>query len=1069
MSFSTATGISLIDSRNKSGFLLLPSVTDIPGRILYIKDSARAFGSSSITLSTQLNQSFDNGRNTNTLKDTDGYILLASDGISKWTQIGGTTINEGYIGNAYISSLFANTMSTTYTTTTKSVSRSTFELNTQYRVGPSTISYRGRDLFTPLTMNMSLYDLPISTFANLNNSRVNILSTFTASGEFNIPIDFGAYPYTKNFYSTLTNNIGLPLNTRNLNMKLWGVGGNSGYIGTNAPPSGYLRGGAGAYMNVSGFYPSKIFGPYNDPISYALYVPDPDTTKNGAERQFVVSTVVKTLGQFDSLYIYSGRGAVHGPVFRLIYQGDNYDIFSPASGGGGLWRSNVLNGSVTRFNGGDAGSAALSNIQNVVWDPNISLATQSYGLGGGGAQIGACNLNGPGLAGVSLNNQKVYTYPWTDPTYTNGSVRIVSALDPTSQGDPDWIEAGGLVQQFGLGGAGNSIIGSGLAPNPLVVIEQPYDRLTSNLTFVGNGTFTSLITAPVTFRLTGPDGLFLSINGQTLINDWTIKNQMHGISTVMQINNGHDYNVNLAAFNATSINNKFQFEYYIEDLQTLGTEIVMSISSGVFFNNASTTFTSSVTARSIFTDTFQTNNFIGQNFQLVPSNVQATTPFYVASAATFADTLVVQGYLSVSRGVYTSSLNTSSLVFENTWPLSDRQEMKLYDSTLTLGNMEILTPVNIDRLVLGSTIQGLGSYGYLSTMLVGSLNFTSTVEGIGSSGYLSSLNMIGIWNFISTSGLTSTIGGLGSAGYVSSAVGLDFILQSTTRGLGTIRYISSTGLVSTVRGLGSSGYLSSGLGLAFILQSTTRGLGSLGYLSSAASFGDLGYISSTGLASTVDGLGTSGYISSFVTLSTISCGLTNISIDEASSIVFNAATREAGRFISSGRFGINTSSPLVTLDVDGSLFVRSTIYVSSAIVINKGVNVVANAALDISGIAVMGSLFVQSQGTFGTTVTAQSFATPSDKTLKKDIVTISSPMEIIGKTRGVEFKWLTGIHDYGYVAQEVEKYLPEAVLKQGSTLFVKYDVFVPFITESIKGLSSEIADIRGILSRNGLV
>jgi len=903
----------------------------------------------------------------------------------------------------------------------------------------------------------------------LNNSRVNILSTFTANGEFNIPIDFGAYPYTKKFYSTLTNNIGLPLNTRNLNMKMWGVGGNSGYIGTNAPPSGYLRGGAGAYMNVSGFYPSKIFGPYNDPISYALYVPDPDTTKNGAERQFVVSTVVKTLGQFDSLYIYSGRGAVHGPIFRLIYQGDNYDIFSPASGGGGIWTSNVLTGSIAKFNGGDAGSAALSNIQNVVWDPNVYLATQSYGVGGGGAQIGACNLNGPGLAGKSLNNQKIYTYPWTDPTYTNGSVRIVSALDPTSQGDPDWIAAGGLAEQFGLGGAGNSIIGSGLAPNPLVVIEQPYDRLTSNLTFVGNGNFTSLITAPVTFRLSGPDGLFLSINGQTLINDWTIKNQMHGISTIMQVNNGHDYNVNIAAFNATSINNKFQFEYYIEDLQTLGTEIVMSISSGVFFNNASTTFTSSVTARSIFTDTFQTNNFIGQNFQLVPSNVQATTPFYVASAATFANTLSVQGNLSVSRGVYTSSINTSSLVFENTWPLSDRQEMILHDSTLTLGKMEILTPLNIDRLVLSSTIQGLGSFGYLSTMLVSSSNFTSTVEGIGSSGYLSSLNMIGIWNFISTSGLTSTIDGLGSIGYVSSGVSLDFVLQSTTKGLGTIRYISSAGLVSTVRGLGSAGYLSSGLGLSFILQSTTRGLGSLGYLSSAASFGDLGYISSTGLASTVSGLGTSGYISSFVTLSTISCGLTNISIEEASSIVFNVATREAGRFISSGRFGINTSSPLVTLDVGGSLFVRSTIYVSSAIVINKGVNVVANAALDISGIAVMGSLFVQSQGTFGTTVTAQSFATPSDKTLKKDIVTISSPMGLIGKTRGVEFKWLTGAHDYGYVAQEVEKYLPEAVLRQGSTLFVKYDVFVPFITESIKGLSSEIADIRGILSRNGLV
>lgn len=1069
MSFSTATGISLIDSRNKSGFLLLPSVTDIPGRILYIKDSAKAFGSSSITLSTQLNQIFDNGRNTNILNDVDGYILLASDGVSKWTQIGGTTINEGYIGNARISSLFANTLSTTNMTTTKFVSRSTFELNTQYRVGPSTLLYRGRDLFTPLTMNMSLYDLPISTFANFQNSRVNILSTFALNGEFNIPIDFGAYPYTKNFYSTLTNNITLPLNTRNLNIKMWGVGGNSGYLGTDAPPSGYLRGGAGAYMNIKEFYPTKIFGQYNDTISYALYVPNADTSEPGAEQPFVVSTIEKTLGQFDSLYIYSGRGSIHGPVLRVMYQGSNYDVFSPASGGGGLWTSNVNDGTILKFNGGDANATAVSNITNVVWNPNISLATQKYGIGGGGAQIGACNLNGPGLAGRSLNNQKVYCYPWIDPTYTNGSVRIVSALDPTSQGDPDWIEAGGVSKQFGFGGAGNSIIGSGLAPNPLVVLEQPYDRLTSNLTFVGNGGFTSLITAPVTFRLTGPDGLFLSVNGQPIINDWTVKNQMHGISTIIQVNNGHDYNLNIMAFNATSSNNTLKFEYYIEDLQTLGSEIVMSISSGIFLNSASTTFTSSVTARSIFTDTFQTNNFIGQSFQLVPSNVQATTPFYVASAATFADTLVVQGKMSVSRGVYTSSVNTSSIVFENTRALSDRQEMKLYESTLTLGKMEILTPLNINRLVLTSTIQGLGSFGYLSTIILSSSDFTSTVEGLGTFGYLSSLNTVGVWSFISTSGLTSTVEGLGSIGYVSSPVGLDFILQSTTKGLGTIRYISSAGLVSTVRGLGSSGYLSSALGLSFILQSTTRGLGTIGYLSSAASFGDFGYISSTGLASTVNGLGTAGYISSFVTLSTISSGLTNISIDEASSIVFNTVSREAGRFISSGRFGINTSSPLVTLDVNGSLFVRSTIYVSSAIVINKGVNAVANAALDISGIAVIGSLFVQSQGTFGTTVTAQSFATPSDKTLKKDIMTISSPMDLIGKTRGVEFKWLTGGHDYGYVAQEVEKYLPEAVLRQESTLYVKYDVFVPFITESIKGLCSEIADIKAILSRNGLV
>jgi hypothetical protein len=61
------------------------------------------------------------------------------------------------------------------------------------------------------------------------------------------------------------------------------------------------------------------------------------------------------------------------------------------------------------------------------------------------------------------------------------------------------------------------------------------------------------------------------------------------------------------------------------------------------------------------------------------------------------------------------------------------------------------------------------------------------------------------------------------------------------------------------------------------------------------------------------------------------------------------------------------------------------------------VNVNANAVLDVSGTVTMGSLFVQGQGTFGTTVTAQSFATPSDRTLKSNIQTISGAMNFIQK------------------------------------------------------------------------
>jgi hypothetical protein len=1062
MSFSTATGISLIDSRNKSATLLLPSVTDIPGRILYVKDSANAFGSSSITLSSQINQSFDNGLGLKRLEETDGYVLLASDGVSKWRQIGGSAIREGYIQNARISSLFVNTISTNYITTTKNLSRSTFELNTKFNVGPSTLLYRGNQLFTPLQMNMNLYDLPISTLTDMATWRVNILSTFTTNDEFNIPINFGAYPYNKTYYSSLTNNLPLSFASRSMNIKLWGVGGNSGFVGNTAPPSANLRGGAGAFMNVQGFYPSKVFGTYYDPAGYALYLHGADTTDLGAA-PFVVSSIS---GTFNDILTYSGRGAIYGPVIRVFYQGSNYDILSPASGGGSYWRSNATTGQSNQFNGGDATSVFSSNITNVVWDPNIYSASNGYGIGGGGAIIGQSNNNNAGGAGTSLNNLGVYCYPYNNVNYQNGNITIGSAI--ASQSDPDWIEAGGLSRGYGLGGAGNSVLGSGLGGGPLAVIEQPYDRLTSNLTFVGNGTFTGLITAPVTFRLSGPDGLYLAINGQPIINNWTVSNQMYGISTVLQINQGNTYNVNIMAFNATSENNNLKFEYYIENPQSVGDEVILSVSSGIFLNNASTTFTSSVVANSIFTNTFQTQNFIGQTFQLVPSNVQATTPFYVASPATFADTLNVKKHLSVSYTVNTSSIFTSSIVLHNTFSGSDKQEILLYDSTITIGKMPLMTQLNVNSLVLGSTLAGLGSYGYLSTMTLGSANFNSTVAGLGSSGYLSSLNTVGQWNFISTNGLTSTVRGLGTVGYVSTAFGLDFILQSTVNGLGTMGVISTSGLTSTVIGLGTIGYMSSAVGIDVILQSTNRGLGTFGYASSFASLGLLGYISTSGLTSSVIGLGTMGFLSSFVTQSSLSSGLTNINMN-VSNIFFNIGARELVRFVSTGSVGIGTSTPLTTLDVNGSLFIRSSLYVSSAIIINKGVNVNANAALDVSGTVTMGSLFVQGQGTFGTTVTAQSFATPSDRTLKRDIQTISGAMSLIQKSRGVSFKWLsTGQQDYGYIAQEVEAFLPQAILKQESTLYVKYDVFVPFITESLKSLQSEISDIRAILIKNGI-
>ena len=73
---------------------------------------------------------------------------------------------------------------------------------------------------------------------------------------------------------------------------------------------------------------------------------------------------------------------------------------------------------------------------------------------------------------------------------------------------------------------------------------------------------------------------------------------------------------------------------------------------------------------------------------------------------------------------------------------------------------------------LASTVAGLGTAGFISTIIGGSggigdvtmSNIRSTIAGLGTEGYLSTVQA----NFVSTTQLTSTVAGLGTIGYVST-------------------------------------------------------------------------------------------------------------------------------------------------------------------------------------------------------------------------------------------------------------------------------------------------------------
>ena len=105
-----------------------------------------------------------------------------------------------------------------------------------------------------------------------------------------------------------------------------------------------------------------------------------------------------------------------------------------------------------------------------------------------------------------------------------------------------------------------------------------------------------------------------------------------------------------------------------------------------------------------------------------------------------------------------------------------------------------------------------------------------------------------------------------------------------------------------------------------------------------------------------------------------------------------------------------------------------------------GIKVMVNNAIDF---------FFEDGGDFHADGDLIAFSTTiSDKRVKKDVITIGSPIDKIKKLRGVEYTWSKGKRkdqkDIGVIAQEVEKVLPHIVREKDVPLWKEKD-------EEIKG------------------
>ena len=99
------------------------------------------------------------------------------------------------------------------------------------------------------------------------------------------------------------------------------------------------------------------------------------------------------------------------------------------------------------------------------------------------------------------------------------------------------------------------------------------------------------------------------------------------------------------------------------------------------------------------------------------------------------------------------------------------------------------------------------------------------------------------------------------------------------------------------------------------------------------------------------------------------------------------------------------------------------------------------------------------------TIKAHSFVTYSDETLKANIIPIESGLDKVMQLQGVSYDWKSdGTADIGFLAQEVEKIVPQAVYgTEDGDYGLDYGSLTAVLAEAIKEQQAQIEDLKAEL------
>lgn len=150
--------------------------------------------------------------------------------------------------------------------------------------------------------------------------------------------------------------------------------------------------------------------------------------------------------------------------------------------------------------------------------------------------------------------------------------------------------------------------------------------------------------------------------------------------------------------------------------------------------------------------------------------------------------------------------------------------------------------------------------------------------------------------------------------------------------------------------------------------------------------------------------------------------------------------------------------------------------VKSLFVVGGGTSTTRKDVLSVTSslVAVSASIASDSLGT-GTVYSNKGTLTninPSDQTLKKDVNPVTYGINEILQLNPVTYYWLDDVvttefdtrKKFGFIAQEVQPYLPELVLQlENGKYGLDTNAFIPILVKAIQELKAEVADLKSKL------